>query len=80
MSPRKLATTAAKSALLMNREGSGVETAPEILEELFDLLEEYGPLWYTEDHHNRATRALAEVARRRGLSLIQGQADQKRVN
>jgi len=80
MSPRKLATSTAKSALLTNREPTGVETVPEILEELFDLLEEYGPLWYTEDHHNRATRALAEVARRRGFLLIQRQTDQKRVN
>lgn len=29
-----------------------------ILEELFELLEEYGPAWYTEDHHRRAVAAL----------------------
>jgi hypothetical protein len=29
-----------------------------VLEELFALLEEYGPSWYTEDHHNRAIVAL----------------------
>jgi len=29
-----------------------------VLEELFQLLEEYGPSWYTEEHHNRAVAAL----------------------
>jgi hypothetical protein len=33
------------------------------LEELFVLLEDYGPVWYTEKHHDRAIRAL----RRGGL-------------
>ena len=28
------------------------------LEELFALLEEYGPAWYTEEHHHRALNAL----------------------
>jgi hypothetical protein len=28
------------------------------LEELLGLLEEYGPIWYTEEHHNRARSAL----------------------
>jgi hypothetical protein len=29
-----------------------------VLAELFELLEEYGPSWYTEEHHNRAIAAL----------------------
>jgi hypothetical protein len=29
-----------------------------VLEELFKLLEEYAPTWYTEEHHNRAVAAL----------------------
>lgn len=29
-----------------------------VLEELFTLLEDYAPAWYTEDHHNRAVAAL----------------------
>lgn len=29
-----------------------------VLEELFELLEDYGPSWYTEEHHNRAIAAL----------------------
>lgn len=32
--------------------------AKQVLAELFDLLEEYGPSWYTEEHHNRAVAAL----------------------
>lgn len=33
-------------------------TAREVLEELFLLLEDYAPAWYTEQHHNRAVAAL----------------------
>jgi hypothetical protein len=29
-----------------------------VLEELFLLLEEYAPTWYTQRHHNRAMAAL----------------------
>ncbi|HET6205189.1 MAG TPA: hypothetical protein VFD98_00185 [Terracidiphilus sp.] len=29
-----------------------------VLEELFTLLEDYAPAWYTEEHHNRAVAAL----------------------
>jgi len=29
-----------------------------VIEELFELLEEYGPSWYTEEHHKRAVAAL----------------------
>lgn len=36
----------------------GVPTPREVLEELFQLLEEYAPTWYTEEHHNRAVAAL----------------------
>lgn len=34
---------------------SAVTTA---LEELFVLLEDYGPIWYTQEHHDRAVHAL----------------------
>jgi len=33
-------------------------TAKEALAELIDLLEAYGPTWYTEEIHNRAVSAL----------------------
>ena len=32
-----------------------------VLKELFLLLEEYGPQWYTEEHHNRAVAALLQA-------------------
>jgi hypothetical protein len=31
-----------------------------ILRELFELLEDYAPSWYTEELHNRAAAALGE--------------------
>lgn len=30
----------------------------DVFMELFELLEEYGPKWYTEEQHNRAMAAL----------------------
>jgi hypothetical protein len=35
-----------------------IPTSREVLEELFQLLEEYAPAWYTEQHHDRAVAAL----------------------
>ena len=32
--------------------------AVEVLREMFDLLEEYGPVWYPEELRNRAAIAL----------------------
>lgn len=32
--------------------------AREVLVELFDLLEEYGPAWYTDTHRSRALAAI----------------------
>ncbi|HEY1895333.1 MAG TPA: hypothetical protein VGG62_03630 [Terracidiphilus sp.] len=29
-----------------------------VLEEVFELLEDYAPLWYTEEHHDRILAAL----------------------
>jgi hypothetical protein len=42
--------------------------AGEVLRELFNLLEQYAPAWYTEEHHNRAVAALRvlEESRRVG--------------
>jgi len=31
-----------------------------VLEELYILLEDYSPVWYTEEHHDRALRALLQ--------------------
>jgi hypothetical protein len=32
------------------------------LKALFELLEEYAPVWYTEEHHKLAVEALAQSA------------------
>lgn len=34
--------------------------AKTVLEELFLLLEDYGPVWYTQEHHDRAVSVLLE--------------------
>lgn len=34
----------------------------DVLNMLFDLLEAYGPSWYTEEHHDRALSALSVSA------------------
>ena len=31
-----------------------------VLRELFELLEDYAPAWYTEEHHERVVAALGE--------------------
>lgn len=31
-----------------------------VVQEMFTLLEEYAPTWYTEEHHNRVTAALQQ--------------------
>ena len=31
-----------------------------VLKELFELLEDYAPVWYTEETHHRAVAALAQ--------------------
>lgn len=80
MSARKLATSPAKSALLTSRELTVQETAQAILAELFELLEEYGPLWYTEDLHTRAARVVAQMGKTRAFPPIEGNAREKRVN
>jgi len=34
--------------------------ASSVLRELFELLQDYAPIWYTEELHNRAAAALGE--------------------
>ena len=31
-----------------------------VLQELYILLEDYAPVWYTQEHHDRALRALLQ--------------------
>jgi len=35
----------------------------------FELLEEYAPIWYTEQHHQRALTALANLGKVQGASV-----------
>jgi hypothetical protein len=35
-----------------------------VLRELYELLEDYAPAWYTEEHHQRAAGALGELLSR----------------
>jgi hypothetical protein len=46
------------AAELRPESDDGIPTTREVLEELFQLLEDYAPTWYTEKHHNRAVAAL----------------------
>ena len=32
-----------------------------VLREVFELLEDYAPMWYTQELHNRAAAALGEL-------------------
>ncbi len=40
--------------------GMAPESAESVLKEIFHLLEEYGPAWYTEELHDRAALALRD--------------------
>jgi hypothetical protein len=78
MCPRRLVTLTAKSALPRKREQAGSEMVPAVLTELFELLDEYGPHWYTEDLRDRYARAIAELEERGRFSLIQGRGSEGR--
>ena len=45
-------------------DGNSFRTQPmeplAVLREMFELLEDYAPIWYTEELHNRASAALGE--------------------
>jgi hypothetical protein len=51
------AETSDVRSLMLRRPG----ISEKALEELFELLEEYAPAWYTEEHHNLAVNALLEM-------------------
>jgi len=40
----------------------------EVFQELFTLLEEYAPVWYTEEHQRRTMRALKALEESRQLA------------
>jgi hypothetical protein len=45
-----------------------LEQVAEALRELFELLESFGPMWYTERHHKAAAAALRLVKKRQKAS------------
>jgi hypothetical protein len=54
------------------RVGQEQEQMQNALKMLFDLLEEYAPSWYTEEHHGQALSALEALAERRGQQRAVG--------
>ena len=47
---------------------SQFKTVAESFLELFELLEEYAPAWYSEEHHNRAVAARSVLLKARSAS------------
>jgi hypothetical protein len=60
---RTPASPTMRSALVTPHEFSQLMELRAALAEVFDLLEGYGPIWYTEDQHNRAFDALTSTDR-----------------
>lgn len=63
--------TKTNKSFVSNREQLPVNAAS-VFFELFALLEEYGPSWYTKEHHDRAVhelRALSKTAPRRHITV-----------
>jgi hypothetical protein len=48
-----------------------------VFREMFTLLEEYAPLWYTAEHHNRAVAALGVLQESRQLGKAEAARSQK---
>jgi hypothetical protein len=44
-----------ETSISLRQNGSNILA---VLKELFVLLEEYGPVWYTKEHHDRAIAVL----------------------
>ena len=49
----------------------------EVLQELLNLLEQYAPTWYTEEHHRQALRALRGLEEARQLAKSRAARSQK---
>jgi len=49
----------------------------EVLRELFNLLEQYAPTWYTAEHHNRAVAALRVLEASRQVGKNEAARSQK---
>ena len=49
----------------------------EVFQELLNLLEQYAPTWYTEEHHRRALSALRGLEESRQLAKSRAARSQK---
>jgi len=49
----------------------------EAFREVFNLLEEHAPTWYTEEHHKRAVAALGALEKSRQLGKAEAARSQK---
>ena len=49
----------------------------EAFREMFNLLEEHAPAWYTEEHHRRAVAALGALQEPRQLSKVESARSQQ---
>jgi hypothetical protein len=58
MSSKILVFTNHSNISRLRPQQSNSRTSIELLREMFTLLEEYAPTWYSEDLHNRAVAAL----------------------
>ena len=61
MSLERLRRNAASTHTFASMDHHRADDHNAVLRELFELLEDYAPAWYTEEHHNRAAAALGEV-------------------
>lgn len=52
-----------KASRMNGGNGTGEVNAAAVLRELFELLEDYGPAWYTQEAHERASAALMQCMR-----------------
>lgn len=55
------------------------ESLVQTLQMLFDLLEEYAPSWYTQEHHDRVLDELASVRKRSSPSPIRRAPKQQKA-
>lgn len=54
-----------------------LESIAEVFRELFNLLEQYAPVWYTEEHHKRAVGALGALEEFRQRAKSEAARSQK---
>ena len=54
-----------------------LESIADTFWELFNVLEQYAPVWYTEEHHNRAVAALRVLEKLRQRAKSKAARSQK---